>query len=143
ATAYIAFTTFGIVRWLVLVSLIVYASIRPSLTTWIFVSMLAGAEIGYDFPAFGVSLRLLAQIFLRLIKLIIAPLLFSTLVSGIAGHADLKKVGRMGIRALIFFEVATTLALLIGLAAINLSRAGEGAQIPANAAEAAKVEKLS
>ena len=130
-------------RWAVLAALVVYACFRPSLTNWIFLSMLLGAEIGHDFPAFGISLRLLAQIFLRLIKVIIAPLLFSTLVSGIAGHADLKKVGRMGVKALIFFEVVTTLALFIGLAAINLSHAGVGAQIPANATESVKIESLS
>jgi Na+/H+-dicarboxylate symporter len=140
---YIAVTALVAARWLVLFGLVWYGCFRPSLTTWIFISMLLGAEIGHDFPAFGVSLRLLAQIFLRLIKVIIAPLLFSTLVSGIAGHADLKKVGRMGVRALVFFEVLTTLALIIGLAAINLSQAGVGAQIPANTAETAKIESLT
>ena len=136
-------TSLSALRWLALIGLAAYACFRPSLTTWIFISMLLGAEIGHDFPAFGVSLRLLAQIFLRLIKVIIAPLLFSTLVSGIAGHSDLKKVGRMGVKALIFFEVVTTLALFIGLAAINLSQAGVGAQIPANTAETVKIESLT
>ncbi len=140
---YLAMTALAAGRWLVLIGLVLYACFRPSLTTWIFISMLLGAEIGHDFPAFGVSLRLLAQIFLRLIKVIIAPLLFSTLVSGIAGHSDLKKVGRMGVKALIFFEVVTTLALFIGLAAINLSQAGVGAQIPANTAETVKIESLT
>jgi len=129
-------------RWALLLAILAYACLRPSLTKWIFVAMLLGAEIGYDFPAFGVSLRLLAQIFLRLIKVIIAPLLFSTLVSGIAGHSDLKKVGRMGVKALVFFEIATTLALLIGLAAINISQAGVGAQL-SSAAEPVKVENLT
>jgi proton glutamate symport protein len=105
--------------------------------------MLRGAEVCHDFPAFGVSLRLLAQIFLRLIKVIIAPLIFSTLVSGIAGHSDLKKVGRMGVKALVFFEIVTTLALFLGLAAINMSEAGVGAQIPANTAETLKIESLT
>jgi len=131
------------VRWLAIAVLLLYACFRPSLTKWIFVAMLLGAEIGHDFPAFAVSLRLLAQIFLRLIKVIIAPLIFATLVSGIAGHSDLKRVGRMGIKSLVYFEVVTTLALLIGLAAINLSKAGVGAQIPANPAEQVKVEKLT
>ena len=74
----------------------------------------------------GTSLRLLSQIFLRMIKTIIAPLLFATLVVGIAGHPNLKQVGRMGIKALVYFEVVTTLALVIGLAAINLRQAGVG-----------------
>ena len=133
----------ALTRWLALAALLLYACFRPSLTKWIFVAMLLGAEIGHDFPAFAISLRLLAQIFLRLIKVIIAPLIFATLVSGIAGHSDLKKVGRMGVKALVYFEVVTTLALLIGLAAINLSRAGVGAQIPANPAETVKIEKLT
>src|SRR5580698_7848540 len=136
-------TPVAAVRWLALSGLVAYACFRPSLTTWIFISMLLGAEIGHDFPTFGVSLRLLAQIFLRLIKVIIAPLIFSTLVSGIAGHSDLKKVGRMGVKSLIFFEVVTTLALFIGLAAINISKAGVGAQIPANTAETVKIESLT
>src|SRR6185369_11587183 len=98
-----------------------------------------GAEIGHDFPHFAVGLRLLSQIFLQMIKVIIAPLLFATLVSGIAGHADLKKVGRMGIKAIVYFEVVTTLALVIGLGAINLSKAGVGMQLPA----AATAEKIT
>ncbi len=118
------------VRWVAIAALVGYAAVRRSLTTSILVGMLVGAEIGHDWPAVGVSLRVLSQIFLRLIKTIVAPLLFATLVVGIAGHADLKKVGRMGIKALIYFEVVTTLALFIGLAAINLSRAGIGIQLP-------------
>src|SRR5947209_5672324 len=85
------------VRWVAILALCVFAWTKRSLTTWIIVGMVVGAEIGHDFPAFAVSLRLLSQIFLQMIKVIIAPLLFATLVSGIAGHADLKKVGRMGI----------------------------------------------
>ena len=130
-------------RWLALAGLILYACFRPSLTTWIFVAMLLGAEIGHDFPAFAVNLRLLAQIFLRLIKVIVAPLIFATLVSGIAGHSDLKKVGRMGVKAIVYFEIVTTAALFIGLAAINFSKAGVGAQIPANSAEQIQLEKLT
>lgn len=139
----VSVATFTTSRWIVLAALIVYACVRPTLTKWIFLAMLLGAEIGHDFPALAASLRLLAQIFLRLIKVIIAPLIFATLVSGIAGHADLKKVGRMGIKALVYFEVVTTLALFIGLAAINISRAGVGAQVPVNSTEQIKVEKLT
>jgi len=130
--------TTATVRWLAIGALLVYAAAKRSLTTWILVSMVVGAEIGHDFPAFAVSLRILSQIFLQMIKVIIAPLLFATLVSGIAGHADLKKVGRMGIKAIVYFEIVTTLALLIGLVAINLSKAGVGVQLPA----AAATEKL-
>jgi proton glutamate symport protein len=119
-------------RWIALATLIAYAVVHRSLTVWILVAMCLGAEIGHDAPAFAVKLRFLSQIFLRLIKTIIAPLLFGTLVSGIAGHADLRKVGRLGIKALIYFELVTTAALFIGLVAINLSKAGVGVQFPAS-----------
>jgi len=118
-------------RWLTTALFAAYAFKRRSLTTWIIVSMLVGAGIGYDFPAAGVSLRLFSLIFLRLIKTIIAPLIFATLVVGIAGHHDLKQVGRMGVKSLLYFEIVTTLALFIGLAAINLTQAGRGITLPA------------
>jgi proton glutamate symport protein len=130
-------------RWLALAAFAAWAAARRSLTPWIVVGMLAGAEIGHDAPAAALHLQILGQIFLRLIKTIVAPLLFGTLVSGIAGHADLKQVGRMGVKALVFFEVVTTLALLIGLAAINLSRAGVGVTAPASAEAAPPLAKLS
>jgi proton glutamate symport protein len=117
-------------RWLAIAALIGYAWSRKSLTTWILVSMVIGAEIGHDWPGVAVNLRVLSLIFLRLIKTIIAPLLFATLVVGIAGHSNLKQVGRMGIKALIYFEIVTTIALFIGLAAINISRAGVGVNLP-------------
>jgi Na+/H+-dicarboxylate symporter len=140
--AHISVATLATTRWLALAGCVLYGCASPSLTIWIIVSMLLGGEIGHAFPAFALHLRLLAQIFLRLIKVIIAPLLFATLVSGIAGHSDLKKVGRMGVKAIVYFEVVTTVALFIGLAAINFSKAGAGAQIPASAA-AVNTQKLS
>jgi len=106
---------------------------RRSLTFWIFVAMLAGFELGLDSPAFAEHLRILSDIFLRLIKVIIAPLLFGVLVVGIAGHSDLKKVGRLGIKSLVYFEVVSTMAMLIGYTAIHLSRAGEGVHLPPSA----------
>src|SRR5438552_3826549 len=120
-----------IIRWLVISMFVAFGWKRKSLTTWIFVAMIAGAEIGHDWPGVAINLRLLSLIFLNLIKTIIAPLLFGTLVVGIAGHSNLRQVGRMGVKALIYFEVITTLALLIGLAAINISRAGAGVALPA------------
>jgi proton glutamate symport protein len=119
-------------RWAAIATLIAYAFLRRSLTPWILVSMLAGAEFGHDWPQKAAHLQVLSQIFLRLIKLVIAPLIFGTLVSGIAGHPDLKKVGRLGIKSILYFEVVTTLALLIGLAAINISKAGVGVHLPAS-----------
>src|SRR6516162_1788125 len=124
-------TLFLIMRWLVLLTLVVYASFRRTLTAWIFVAMLLGAEIGHDFPNIATHLRVLAMIFLRLIKTIIAPLLFATLVVGIAGHSNLRQVGRLGLRSIIFFEIVTTLAIFLGLAAINISKAGVGVRLPA------------
>ncbi|HMF89465.1 MAG TPA: cation:dicarboxylase symporter family transporter [Candidatus Angelobacter sp.] len=115
-----------IVRWAALVAFCAYAFARRSLTAWIFAGMLIGASIGHDWPNVAKNLQVLSSIFLNLIRTIVAPLIFSTLVVGIAGHADLKQVGRMGVKALIYFEVVTTLALFIGLAAINISQAGAG-----------------
>ena len=112
--------------------LILYAVRKKSLTTWILVSMVAGAEFGYDFPAIGKSLKVLSDIFLRMVKTIIAPLLFSTLVVGIAGHADIKQIGRMGWKSLLYFEIVSTVALFIGLLAINISKAGIGITLPPN-----------
>ena len=124
---YVAMTTMHIVSWILL---LVYAFYSRSVTTWIFICMVIGAGTGYDFPEFSKNLKVMSDIFLRLIKTIIAPLLFGTLVVGIAGHSNMKQVGRMGIKALIYFEIVTTFALFIGLAAINLSKAGEGVAIP-------------
>ena len=130
-------------RWLALAACVAYGVARRSLTVWIFIAMLAGAALGHDWPQAALNLRVVSAIFLRLIKTVIAPLLFATLVGGIAGHADLKKVGRMGVKALIYFEVVTSLALVIGLAAINISKAGVGAQISAPAGETLPTQKVS
>ena len=117
-------------RWVGLAGALLIGLDRRSLTAWIMVSMLLGAEIGYDFPEVGIGLRLFSQIFLKLIKTIVAPLIFATLVVGIAGHANLREVGRMGIKSLVYFEIVTTLALVIGLGAINLTHAGVGVKAP-------------
>jgi proton glutamate symport protein len=118
-------------RWLGVALLAAFAVQRRSLTPWIFVAMVAGSELGFDAPHFAVGLRVFSDIFLRLIKTIVAPLILATLVVGIAGHGDLKSVGRMGIKALVYFEVVTTLALGIGLLAINITRAGVGLSMSA------------
>lgn len=117
-------------RWLMAIVLIAYAAVKRSLTTWILVSMLVGGLIGYEFPGAAVKLRVLSTVFLKLVKTIIAPLIFATLVIGIAGQSDLRKVGRMGIRALVYFLGVTTIALVIGAAAINVSQAGKGISLP-------------
>jgi len=105
------------------------ATRKRSLTGWIFVGMLAGIELGVDAPHAAIAGRVFSDIFLRLIKVIVAPLILGTLITGIAGHAEARTVGRLGLKSLIYFEVLTTIALVIGLAAIDLSRAGVGLQL--------------
>lgn len=129
-------------RWIVWALMIYLAYQKRLLTTWIVVAMMLGCEIGFSFPKVAIHLDVLSGIFLRLIKTIIAPLIFSTLVVGIAAHSNLKQVGRMGFKAILYFEIVTTLALFIGLAAINISRAGEGAQIEIQQSQEQKGEKL-
>ena len=119
-----------LLRWIPLVIYFLFAITKKKLTTWIFVSMLMGVEFGYDAPLVAKELNLVSQIFIHLVKTIIAPLIFATLVTGIAGHANLKQVGRMGWKSLVYFEVVSTIALFIGLAAINLSGAGIGVVVP-------------
>ena len=117
-------------RWAALLMLGFYGLRRRTLTTWIIIMMIVGAEVGHDWPGFAVNLRVLGLVFLRMIRTIIAPLLFGTLVVGIAGHSNLKQVGRMAVKSLLYFEAVTTIALFIGLGAINLSRAGVGVTLP-------------
>jgi proton glutamate symport protein len=99
---------------------------RPSLTIQIFVGLIVGGFIGWVRPDWGNAVYFLRDIFLNLIKSIIAPLVFSTIVAGIAGAGSLKKVGRMGVKALLYFEIATTAALVIGLTIVNLTKPGAG-----------------
>ncbi len=124
---------------------------RKKLSVWIFFAMIVGVEVGTDlpqlgvweyyigvkkytfsFPEFTLNLDKLAKIFLRLIKTLVAPLIFATLVVGIAGHSNLKQVGRIGLKSILYFELVTTVALFIGLAAINISKAGVGVQVKAS-----------
>ncbi|HCM77209.1 MAG TPA: dicarboxylate/amino acid:cation symporter [Cytophagales bacterium] len=117
-------------RWVTVVFAIIYAIRKGSLTTWILLSMVIGVEIGLNYPDFAQNLQVLSKIFLSLVKTIIAPILFSTLVVGIAGHSNLKQVGRMGWKSILYFELVTTLALVIGLIAINITQAGAGIVLP-------------
>src|SRR5579885_788393 len=107
---------------------------RLSLTTWILIGLVAGIAFGAMFPAQAVKMSLLGTIFLRLIKAIIAPLLFGTLVVGIAGTGSIKTMGRIGGKAILYFEIVTTIALFIGLGAVNLVRPGAGVQLKSGAA---------
>jgi len=97
-----------------------------SLTRYIFLGMAVGLFVGWLWPDFALDLKPLSTVFIRLIKSLIAPLIFSTLVVGIAGHGNLKQVGRMGLKAIVYFEVLTTLALIVGLVAVNTVRPGAG-----------------
>jgi proton glutamate symport protein len=127
-------TTLIALRYAGLLLLAIACLQKRSLTLWIFFAMLAGLELGIDAPSFAVQLRVLSDIFLRLIKVIVAPLILGTLITGIAGHGDLRKVGRIGWKSLVYFEAVTTVALFIGIFAINLTKAGEGLNLTAAAA---------
>lgn len=102
----------------------------PNLTTQIFIGLIIGIVIGAVWPTVGVAIKPLADAFLRMIKMIIAPLLFATLVVGIAGTGDMKSMGRVGLKAIIYFEVATTVALFLGLALVNIFEPGAGLTVP-------------
>jgi proton glutamate symport protein len=115
-----------------------------SLTKWILISMAAGIVIGWQAPETGAALKPLSTIFLRLIKSIIVPLLFGTLVVGIAGHGDdLKRVGRLAWKSLLYFEVMTTIALFIGLGAVHLTKPGVGVVIPPETAAAQATQQIA
>src|SRR5205085_8018333 len=102
---------------------------KISLTWKIFIGLILGIALGYFSKEWGAAVRPLSLLFLNLIKSIIAPLIFSTLVIGIAGTGDIKQVGRIGIKSLFYFEIVTTFALFIGLAAVNITRPGEGVSL--------------
>src|SRR5260370_34458552 len=104
---------------------------RTTLTQWMLGGLVVGSVVGGAAPAFATALRPLSTVFLRMIKSVIVPLVFGSLVVGIAGHGDdLKRVGRLAIKALVYFEVVTTAALAVGLFAVNLVRPGEGVRLP-------------
>lgn len=110
---------------------------RLSLTAWIFVGMAAGIALGAAAPDVARQLTPVSAIFLRLIKSIIAPLLFGTLVAGIAGSGSVKAMGRIGLKSIVYFEIVTTIALVLGLSAVNLVRPGDGMKLERTAAEVA------
>jgi proton glutamate symport protein len=123
---------FESLRFVLIILLFVISFVRKKMSLWIFSAMVLGIEVGMDFPSFALEMERLAKIFLRLIKTLVAPLIFATLVVGIAGHSNLKQVGRMGLKSIIYFEIVTTLALFIGLMAINITQAGKGVQVEVN-----------
>jgi len=122
---------------------VLWAVNRRRLTPWIAVAMVAGVELGLDAPAAALQIHFLSDIFLRLVKTIAAPLILMTIISGVAGHGDLKGVGRIAFKSLIYFEVITTLALVIGLCAINISKAGVGMNVPIDPASSAALNSAA
>src|SRR5260370_39517432 len=111
---------------------------RPSLTMQIMIGLIVGGLIGWLRPDWGDAVYFLRDIFINLIKSIIAPLVFSTIVVGIAGAGALRKVGRMGIKALVYFEIVTTAALFIGLAVVNFTKPGAGVTLAPSHTEIVK-----
>ena len=107
-----------------------------SLTKWILIFMVVGALVGWLNPDLGTSLKPLSTVFLRMIKAVVVPIIFGSLVIGIAGHGDdMKRVGRLALKSIIYFEIVTTVALIVGLAAVNLTRPGVGVRLSASAQE--------
>jgi proton glutamate symport protein len=106
------------------------AILRSSLLSWTLLAMLGGVELGLDAPAVAVQSRFLGDLFLRLIRMIISPLLFATITTGIAGHGQLRSIGRVAVKAVVYFEIVTTLGLIIGVVAMYLSGAGWGIVLP-------------
>jgi len=137
-------------RWIVAIILVCFAMSKKSLTTWILVCMLLGVFVGVDFPGVAAALHPLSKGFIKLVKTIVGPILFGTLVYGIAGHSDLKQVGRMAWKSMLYFFCATSCAIFIGLAVINITHAGVGVdvqhmpheQLPTAKAADAELERL-
>ncbi len=112
------------------------------LTLYILIAFILGVIFGWVKPDYAIKMQPLADIFLRMIKMIIAPLIFATLTVGIAGHSDMKYLGKIGLKAIIYFEIATTLALIIGLVMANILKPGAGFTIDVNSASMAIVDKM-
>lgn len=133
---------FRLVRYGLMAFLCLISFKRKKLSLWIFSSMIIGVEVGMDFPSFALEMERFGKIFLRLIKSLVAPLIFGTLVVGIAGHSNLKQVGRIGLKSILYFEIVTTIALFIGLLAINVTQAGVGVKVEARAQDKEKSIEL-
>lgn len=114
-----------------------------ALSIWILIALVAGIVVGAVAPGFAVKMHPLATIFLRMVKMIIAPLLFATLVVGIAGHGDVKKVGRVGLKTILYFEIVTTIALFIGLGVANFTNPGLGSFKPISIPNIDEITQMS
>lgn len=120
----------AVARWCGLLLYLPFVLRRRSLLAWTLLAMFAGAELGADAPHLAVETQIISEVFLRLIRAIVAPLIFGGIVTGIAGHGELKGVGRVAIKSILFFEIVTTLGMILGLIAINISQAGVGVALP-------------
>src|SRR5580693_1363325 len=98
----------------------------PKLYVQVFIGILLGILVGFFFPHFAPKLKPLADIFIRLIRMLLAPVIFATVAVGIARMGDIKAVGRIGVKALVYFEVVSGFALIIGLVVVNVVRPGAG-----------------
>ena len=107
------------------------------LTTQIFIGLILGIIFGYAFPNYGVQLKPIGDMFIRMIKMIVVPLVVSSLIMGIAGTGDFKKLGRLGVKSIIWFEIATTIALFVGLFVVNVFQPGVGVNVVAGDASSA------
>jgi aerobic C4-dicarboxylate transport protein len=114
-----------------------------SLTTQVILGILLGILLGFLFPEFGAKLKILADIFIKLVKMVIAPIIFLTIVIGIAGMGDIKKVGKIGGKALLYFEIVSTLALAIGIVVANVFKAGVGIDASAGEGDVSKYTKAA
>lgn len=112
------------------------------LTLYIFIAFIAGILFGWLSPQLACKMQPLADVFLRMIKMIIAPLIFATLTVGIAGHGDVKSLGKIGLKTIIYFEIATTLALIIGILMANILKPGVGFSVEVSQSSLAMVEKM-
>ena len=133
---------FKILRGVFLSLLLFVTYKRKKLSLWIFSSMILAVEVGVDLPFIAVETERFGKIFLRLIKSLVSPLIFATLVVGIAGHSNIKQLGRIGLKSILYFEIVTTVALFVGLASINLSKAGVGVKVEASSANKEKSAEL-
>jgi proton glutamate symport protein len=129
-------------RYLAAGSLIGISIMHKKLSFWIFTGMLLGIDVGLDFPESADAMKKFGDIFLRLVKTLVGPLLFATLVVGIAGHGNIRQVGRIGLKSILYFEIVTTFALALGLLAINISQAGKGVNIEVSDEAKAKATEL-
>lgn len=131
ATGFLGHLALGATLRVIAIALFISVSfLRPSLLVWTFLAMVTGVDLGLDAPQFAVQTRFLSDLFLRLIRMIVAPLIFATITAGTAGHRQLRSIGRVALKALVYFEVVTTLGLIIGALAMNVSGAGWGIALP-------------